>query len=65
MLSALENGGKVVGILAESLMKTIRQPASRVAVEARRLCFITPYHPDAPFSVGNAMGRNALILCDG
>jgi len=61
MISALENGGKVVGILAESLVKTIRQPASREAVEAGRLCFITPYHPDAPFSVGNAMGRNALI----
>jgi hypothetical protein len=34
---------------------------SREAIEAGTLCFITPYHPDAPFSVGTAMGRNQLI----
>lgn len=61
MKAALESGGRVVGVLADSLTKSIRQPMSREAIESGMLCFITAYHPDAPFSVGNAMGRNQLI----
>lgn len=61
MRAALEYGGKVVGVLADSLMKIIRQSDNRGAIETGRLCFITQYHPDTPFSVGTAMGRNALI----
>lgn len=25
------------------------------------MCFVTPYHPAAAFTVGNAMGRNKVI----
>ncbi|MBI4677260.1 MAG: DNA-processing protein DprA [Elusimicrobia bacterium] len=63
MRAALEGGGKVAGVLADSLVGAIRQPETRELLEDDRLVLITPYSPDAPFSVGTAMGRNRLIYC--
>jgi len=61
MNAAFEAGGCVVGILADSLHKALRAPDVRRAVHDGTTVLCTPYSPDAPFSAGNAMGRNKLI----
>ena len=61
MTAALTVRGTAVGILADSLEKAIRDPGSRAALRQGDLCLATPYAPNAPFSVGTAMGRNKLI----
>ena len=61
MDAAFEAGGAVVGILAESLSRKLKRPDVRKAVYDGSTAMCTPYSPDAPFSAGNAMGRNKLI----
>ncbi len=61
MDAAFEAGGAVVGILAESLLRKLKRPDVRRAVYDGSTVMGTPYSPDAPFSAGNAMGRNKLI----
>ena len=61
MNAAFQAGGCVVGILADSLIRKIRKPDVRQAIYEGQTVMCTPYNPDAPFSVGNAMGRNKLI----
>jgi len=61
MQAALAAGGEVVGVLADALLKTANDREVRRAIGDERLCLVTPYAPTAPFSVGNAMGRNKLI----
>ncbi|MCY3952247.1 MAG: DNA-processing protein DprA [bacterium] len=61
MNAAFEAGGVVVGVLAESLMRKLRSVDIRRAIHDGRTVMCTPYSPEAPFSVGNAMGRNKLI----
>ena len=61
MDAAHEAGGAVVGILAESLSRKLKRPDVRRAVYDGSTVMCTPYSPDAPFSAGNAMGRNKLI----
>ena len=61
MDAAFEAGGAVVGILAESLSRKLKRSDVRKAVYDGSTVMCTPYSPDAPFSAGNAMGRNKLI----
>ena len=61
MNAAFKAGGSVVGVLAESLVRKLRSPDIRRAIHDGRTVMCTPYSPEAPFSVGNAMGRNKLI----
>ena len=61
MNAALEAGGTVIGVLADQLLKKSVQRSTRQAIADQRLLLITPYHPNAPFNVGHAMGRNKLI----
>lgn len=61
MNAALDRRGTVVGILADSLERTIRDPEPRAAIIRGDLCLATPYAPNAGFSIGAAMGRNKLI----
>lgn len=61
MSSALEAGGAVVGVLADTLLRRSVSRDARYALSEGRLLLISPYHPEAGFSVGNAMGRNKLI----
>lgn len=61
MNAALERRGQVVGLLADSLERTVRNVDLRASLEGGTLTLITPYSPKAPFSVGAAMGRNRLI----
>ena len=59
--AALQARGMAVGVLADSLGKAIRAPEARAALARGDLALVTPYAPDAGFSVGAAMGRNKLI----
>lgn len=61
MESALEAGGVVVGVLADSLLRKSVSREARYALSDGRLLLISPYHPEAGFTVGTAMGRNKLI----
>ncbi|GAP12627.1 predicted Rossmann fold nucleotide-binding protein [Longilinea arvoryzae] len=61
MDAALEARGTAVGVLADSLEKSLR--AHETALRCGDLCLVTPYSPNAGFSVGAAMGRNRLIYC--
>jgi DNA processing protein len=61
MGAALEAGGVTVGVLADSLERTVRQPDLRQMLLDGQLGLVTPYVPTAGFSVGAAMGRNKLI----
>lgn len=61
MHAALDAGGAVVGVLADALVRAARSTELRRAVLDEQLALITPYAPTAPFSAGNAMGRNKLI----
>lgn len=61
MSACLEAGGGAIGIVADSLAKTAASSEVQQALDDHRLCLMSPYLPDAPFSAGNAMGRNKLI----
>ena len=61
MDAAFETGGAVIGILADSLLRKLKRPEVRRAVHEGNTVVCTPYTPSAPFSAGNAMGRNKLI----
>lgn len=61
MEAALEARGTAVGILADSLERAVR--SRQEALKRGDLCLVTPYSPNAGFSVGAAMGRNRLIYC--
>lgn len=61
MRGALEAGGKVSGVLADSLEKTAMNREHRNLLLEGQLVLISPYDPNAGFNVGNAMQRNKLI----
>lgn len=61
MRGALEAGGRVCGVLADSLEKTALNREHRNALLDGQLTLISPYDPSAGFNVGHAMQRNKLI----
>jgi predicted Rossmann fold nucleotide-binding protein DprA/Smf involved in DNA uptake len=61
MTAALDAGGTAVGVLAENLLRKSLERNARNSISAGRLLLISPYHPNARFTVGTAMGRNKLI----
>jgi len=61
MRGALEAGGNVSGVLADSLEKTTMNREHRNLLIDGQLTLISPYDPSAGFNVGNAMQRNKLI----
>lgn len=63
MLEALKSGGFVIGVVAESLMKTSRSMKYRQYVLDGKLALVSPFNPEARFSVSQAMDRNKLIYC--
>ena len=62
MQAALEAGGIAFGALADSLERTARQADVREFVSDGKLVVLTPYAPDAGFSVG-AASRTRQRLC--
>jgi predicted Rossmann fold nucleotide-binding protein DprA/Smf involved in DNA uptake len=63
MLSALESGGTVVGVLADSLLRASSSRQYRKYLVNSHLVLITPFYPEAGFNAGNAMQRNKYIYC--
>jgi len=61
MNAALEAGGTVVGVLADSLLRTSLHQGAREPIRSQQLTLISAYHPEAGWNVGNAMGRNKQI----
>lgn len=61
MNAVLEAGGITIGVLAENLLKKSLERNARNAIADGHLLLISPYHPNAPFTVGTAMSRNKLI----
>ncbi len=61
MRGAMSAGGKVVGVLGDSLEKAALNRQYRDSLLGHRLVLVSPYDPNAPFNVGHAMRRNALI----
>ncbi len=63
MLSALEVGGASVGILDKNLLQASRSRKYRPYLMDDNLVLVSPFNPEAGFSVGNAMARNKYIYC--
>jgi predicted Rossmann fold nucleotide-binding protein DprA/Smf involved in DNA uptake len=61
MRGALETGGTVVGIFADSLERAVLNREYRSPLMEGQLVLVSPYDPMAAFNVGNAMQRNKLI----
>jgi DNA processing protein len=61
MRGALEAGGRVVGVLADSLEQASLNREHRNLLRDGQLVLISPYDPSAGFNVGNAMQRNKVI----
>lgn len=61
MRAAFEAGGHVVGVLADSLIKNLREPSNRAAVFEGQACLLTIQNPSLGFTPGNAMARNKII----
>jgi DNA processing protein len=61
MRGAIEVGGRVIGVLADSLERTTTNREHRDMLLQGQLVLISPYDPNAGFNVGNAMQRNKLI----
>lgn len=61
MRGALHAGGRVTGVLADSLERQAMRREHRNMVLDGRLVLISPYDPNAGFNVGHAMQRNKLI----
>lgn len=61
MAISFQRGGTVIGVLADSLLKRIKDPDTRRAILDGTVTLITQQKPDLGFTVGGAMGRNKLI----
>ena len=61
MSGAIEAGGTVSGVLADSLEKATLNREYRNRLLKKQLVLISPYDPNAGFNKGHAMQRNKLI----
>ncbi len=61
MHGALQVGGMVVGVMADSLERAALSRDNREPLMDHKLVFISPYDPAASFNVGHAMQRNKII----
>ena len=61
MRGALDSGGRVVGVLADSLEDEAMLREHREALKDGRLVLVSPYDPAARFKARQVMQRNKLI----
>jgi predicted Rossmann fold nucleotide-binding protein DprA/Smf involved in DNA uptake len=61
MRFAAENGGRVVGVMADSLARSVSSANARDLLREGRVTLLSPFDPEAGFNVGNAMARNKCI----
>jgi len=65
MEGALNTGGHVVGIVADSLSKTVLTKRYRQAIGNGKLLLLSHVEPDARFTVAHAMERNRYLYAAG
>jgi predicted Rossmann fold nucleotide-binding protein DprA/Smf involved in DNA uptake len=65
MEGALDNGGEVVGILADSLSRAVLSKRYRKAVSSGKLLLLSHVEPEARFSIAQAMERNRYLYAAG
>lgn len=63
MLAALEAGGNALGVLTDSLLKATTSMKWRNGLMSGNLVLVSPFSPEAGFSVANAMARNKYVYC--
>ena len=61
MTGALQAGGEVAGVMADSLERAALARENREPFMTGRLVLVSPYDPAAGFNVGHAMQRNKII----
>ncbi len=61
MTGALESGGWVIGVLADSLERAVLNRENRNWLLDEQLVLVSPYDPSAGFNVGHAMQRNRIV----
>ncbi len=61
MRAALDAGGRVSGVLADSLERAALARENRALLMEQRLALVSPFDPSAGFNVGHAMQRNKLV----
>jgi len=61
MDAAWEADGSVVAMLADPLVRTLKNPDVRRAVHRGAAVMCSPYGPDVPYSAANAAGRERLV----
>jgi DNA processing protein len=61
MFGALQAGGRVAGVIADSLERLALSRDYREYLMDKKLVLISPYDPAAGFDVGHAMQRNKII----
>ena len=61
MLAALEAGGRVLAVLAEGIARAAISKKYRTPIAEGRLALVSPFHPRARWTTGNAMERNKHI----
>lgn len=63
MLGAMKQGGVVIGVMADSLLKAATSSKWRKGLMDDNAVLVSPFYPEAGFSAGNAMARNKYIYC--
>lgn len=63
MLGAMKQGGDVIGVMADSLLKAATSSKWRKGLMDGHAVLVSPFYPEAGFSAGNAMARNKYIYC--
>ena len=65
MFGSLQVGGRVIGVVADSLERLALARDCREYLMDKKLVLISPYDPAAGFDVGHAMQRNKIIYALG
>lgn len=63
MLGAMKQGGVVIGVMADSLLKAATSSKWRNGLMDDHAVLVSSFYPEAGFSAGNAMARNKYIYC--
>lgn len=63
MLGAIKQGGIVIGVMADNLLKAATSKQWRNSIMEGHTVLLSPFYPESGFNVGNAMSRNKYIYC--
>ncbi|MFG1487666.1 DNA-processing protein DprA [Oceanospirillum sp. HFRX-1_2] len=63
MQGAIKQGGVVIGVMADSLLKAATSSKWRNGLMDGHTVLVSPFYPEAGFNAGNAMARNKYIYC--